>query len=257
MTAPFIFHDPAHWQGCRRMPERVGFESGLGTRAALRVVDYQLYQDWPWYAVPSQQQYAPSCVAEASVNWLELMLRRYVGPDAIPDGYQLDAIPAYHDAREHDWPGEPLDGGGLYLHQAFAAMERLGYVPPGAPLLRISTWEGAALQLHKTPLLQANQVSDGWASPNPATGEIGAKWTPLPWDGGHATLCINLLRQDTKMYVLFQNSWGNGWGYHGLGMLADRAWNKCALDDLLTLDLPMGWESWEGWKKYLIKGGTA
>lgn len=242
---------PSVWIGCKA--RRTG---GIGARPAVQVAELDLYQGWPQYAIPSQHQHWPSCVAEASVNWLEHMIRRFIEPSAIPAFCQLDAIPVWRRARKMFWADDEPDAGGLLLDQAFRAMIDLHILPAETTVVRCPTIAEAATQLHHTPLIMANAVTDGWMAGhvNKDTGEIASQiGRVIPYlSAGHATMCMSFLRQGADLFTLLQNSWGTGWGRSGCGLMCSDLYNRSALDDFVTCQLPADWTRHNGWQQLLI-----
>lgn len=224
-----------------------------------RVGGPRLFADFPvraiisseWYdfTLPTYSQQFPSCVGHATANWIELMIRRYLGKTAIPRGHQIDGDAIWKRGREMFYGGS-LDGGLLMDHGLFAAID-LGILPKESKPGRLASNLGVVSHaLEATPILQGTSVHAGWNQPDPENGEI-AMMMPDPF-AGHATLIVATTRQDDQMGVVFQNSWGASWGRYGYGILREDQWKNYLLDDPVTCSLPESWTTWTGWRRYLI-----
>lgn len=203
---------------------------------------------WYDYCLPAQNQNGPSCVGQAWANWLECMLRRYVGRDRFAFGEQIDGELIWRRGRKLFW-GNKMNGG-LYLHQGFAAMMDLKMLPPGSMLSRVAPdWFSVSETLSKTPIVQAHHVHTGWYRPHKISGTISHTESPSEADGYHATLLIALGHHEGTPYRVGQNSWGKDYGRHGYFVMTEKEWFEGACPDgLFTAILPIGWERWPGWK---------
>ena len=204
---------------------------------------------WTQWVVPPRLQQGGSCVGNAWANWMELMIRRYVGRDAIPIGKRIDGEKIYQTGRDLYYKGKT--GEGLMLMEGFYAMQYLGIIPKDAKL--VSVKGGAAdigQALLKTPLVQGNLVDAGWDNPSLENGCLDHR--PKKFNGGHATVRIGLIVQNGTVFYLSQNSWGE-WGWHGLFIMNEGKDLDGQLEEPYTVEMPIGWESWDGWKKYLTK----
>jgi hypothetical protein len=208
--------------------------------------------EWYDFAVPTYNQEYPSCVGHATANWIELMLRRFVGKDVLAAGEQVDGDAIWRRGREMFWNGT-LDGG-LLMDQGFAAAIDLGILPAKSQVLKVAANLGVvSQQLAKTPVLQGTAVHRGWSDPDPESGEISFD-LPNP-NAGHATCIVALVDQKggNQIGSAFQNSWGKDWGRFGYGILREDQWLQCLLDDPVTCLLPDGWTSFDGWRRFVIQ----
>ena len=222
---------------------------------AATVLPNQL-NNWYGFILPTYSQKFDSCVGHAWANWLEAMVRNYVGLDAIPKGMQLNGDLLWRYARKQWWGGSLV--GGIYIPQGFQAMKDLGWIPADSILVEIAadfaTWN-AALEL--TPLVQGHLVNDGWKNPSKQNGCLEHIQTNYTTKGGHATLGIAAAEQDGEPYRAFLNSWGPYWGFHGMGLMADEFWLETSIDDVTyTAEIPGGFArlATEGsWRSEMIK----
>ena len=208
---------------------------------------------WSEFADPSDDQgQESSCVGRAWAHWLECMLRRYVAQSAIPFGQNLDARKIWARGREMFWGGDLT--GGLFVHQGLLAMIDLGIVPDGSIAMRVTEETMSASQvLLSTPVVWAHNVSAAWYTPDPVSGCIDPGVAP-DGIGAHCTCYLERLVQKGIGFCLFENSWGGGWGWHGLGvMLEEDAIDYRLANSFYTARLPDNWATWRGWEKYLIQ----
>jgi len=242
------------WNGC--IPRgSVSARHYAGSSAGPACI---LLPEWYDYALPTLNQNGSSCVGHAWANWLEMMIRRYIGSSAIPAGMQIDGEAIYARARELWWV--PVKGGGIYLEQGFGAMLEMGIIRPESRLMHVGASRNeVASALQRTPLVQAHQVHDGWFHANPTSGLIDHRPAPEPGDEYHATVLITLgITPGYHVpYRVSQNSWGKDYARFGYFAMTEHEWFEgfCA-DGLLTADMPTEWISWDGWKKWLIPGGA-
>jgi hypothetical protein len=253
------------WNGC--LPRRRPITHIVATRRNLRrPAPAGMVQDeppqllpqplpepynWTQHAIPTINQHGPSCAGQAWANWMELMIRRYIGQDALRPGEQIDGHAIWRRGRELFDGGSLV--GGLTLFQAFHAMKDLGIVPEGAMMLDVTAAPAAMCEaLLTSPLVQGHLVSEGWYETNPENGCIDHSKLPKPGDGGHATLLLDPVIQDGALYWLSQNSWGPDYGFHGYFLMSDSMWHHCYLGDgPVTAILPDGWTAAEGWRKHV------
>jgi len=240
--------DPARirWNGCLAGNARqpwVRSPSSFTTKPA----------NWFEYALPAINQNGPSCVGQAWANWMECMLRKYLGP-VFPMGKQIEGELIWRTARKMFWGGN-LDGG-LYLHQGFAAMMELGILPPGSQLVALpaADWDAVSEQLVSTPIVQSHHIHPGWFRPDPVSGLIGHASTPGDSDGYHATLLVGTGMHDASAYRVGLNSWGTDYAHHGFFVMTDAEWFEgICPDGLYTASLPANWTEWTGWKKAVVE----
>lgn len=246
---------PELWRGCKIRPSITST-----IRNGFVQPDTLPETGWSKYSIPTFNQLWPSCVGQASANWLEHMLRRYIGMDVLAPNEQLDGDAFWRKAREMFYADE--DGianytDGILLDQAFLAMIELGALPKGTHLGRVPTdWNRIYRQLKRTPLIQAHIVHQGWFACNRENGQIGENHKVFPWGGGHATLMVEALTQQRDgvhhHYVMSQNSWGREYGYHGYFLMSLLEWEQCYIDGPMYAEMPDGWKEWRGWENFVI-----
>jgi hypothetical protein len=211
--------------------------------------------DWYGYVVPTYAQRYDDCVGHAWANWLECIVRRHVGLEAIPRGMQLDGNLLWSYARRAWWNG--VMQGGIYIPQGWQAMINLGWIPGDSILVDVpADFESYNQVLFMTPVVQGHQVSEPWIDADRENGYILRPAIPAAGMGGHCTLGIAAAWQDGPFRPLL-NSWGPDWGFHGIGLLDDRQWIETALDDGgYTCHIPGGMQRlavFDGWRSALIK----
>jgi hypothetical protein len=154
---------------------------------------------------------------------MEMMVRRYIGMDALKEGEEIDGYAIWQRAREIFYDGKMT--GGQSLGQGFEAMLDLGILPPGSMLVDIAPLTDAiCLALQETPLVQGHVLHSGWYEPNPENGCLDHSKRPKPDDGGHATVLMAITIKDANTYLVSQNSWGAHYGWKGY--FADLAINE-------------------------------
>jgi Papain family cysteine protease len=236
------------WDGCLAWP------SNLQKLAAAESPG-KLPADVGWYdySVPTINQLGPSCCGQAWANWMEMMLRRYVGKDCLQPGEEIDGRAIWAKGRELFYGGAQT--GGLYLGQGFAAMIALGMIPPKSQLLDVDpSIDAMAAQLQKTPMVQGHVVCEGWYHPNPENGCLDHSTRPGPGDGGHATCLMGLSVKNNTVFWVAQNSWGTDYGWKGYFLMTDSMWKTGYLGEgPCTAALPDGWEQFDGWKQYVTR----
>lgn len=240
------------WTGAAIPPPRDRVR--VRTRFWTRLVGAAPATNWFEWLAPTTNQRGESCVGQAWANWMECMLRRYVGKAALAPGEQLDGWAIWKKGREMFWNGS-LDGG-LYLAQGFAAAVELGILPCAARLARVSPHAAdLAAALADTPLVQGHLVHEGWYRPLPLNGCLDHAPAPTDAAGGHATLLAGVLRQRGGLYWPFLNSWGADWGWNGLGLMSTEEWQEGWIGDgPVTAILPRGWETHRGWREHIVRG---
>lgn len=211
---------------------------------------------WFNHCLPATNQNGPSCVGQAWANWLELMLRCYVGRGVLAPGEQIDGEAIWRRGRELFWGGTLDDG--LYLSHGFHAMLDLGILPPGTELVQVAQdWRSIGRALLHTPLVQGHVVHEGWLHPDPRNGCLDHAPAPVGNGAGHATLCVGRLVKDGQRYRAGQNSWGTSWGWHGLFVLTDEEDAEGRMNDgPYTAVLPDDWTSYPGWRKAVTRQKT-
>ena len=236
--------DATKMRGVRRHP--------TPTMAALGATPVSPYSAWTKYAIPTYSQRYDDCAGHATANWIEMMIRRHVGRDALKAGDQIDGEAIWRRARKMFWPKEPVEGGGLLLEQGFHAAIAMGILPPDTGVMLVNMDLGMVSRMLRTePVLQGTAVSKGWNMPNPENGQI-------PFDlpnprAGHATVIVGVLMQQDEPYVLLQNSWGAKWGMGGYGLLRGDQWEQSLISPLCVCKLPDSFADWTGWRDWVIK----
>lgn len=208
--------------------------------------------EWYDYAIPTYAQQYDSCVGHATANWIELMVRRFVGRDAIPDGMQLDGDAIWKRGRQLFYDGSLNDG--LLMPHGFGAAIEMGVLPEKSKVVTLrADLNAVAAALLDTPVLQGTSVHAGWETPSRENGSIPILLNDPT--AGHATCIIAQAAQDAARGLVFQNSWGD-WGRHGYGLLREDQWEDALLDYPVTCALPEGWTDFDGWKQLLIATPT-
>ena len=207
---------------------------------------------WTKHTILTDNQHnLPACAGFATANWIECMVRSIHGKAAISEGQQINGEAIWRKARQMFWGHEPVENGGLFMDQGFKAAIALGILPPNTTVkMQDMNIERLSAILPYQPVLQGTQVSVGWNNPSRENGQI-MEATPDPL-GGHATCIIGLLQQGPTNYILFQNSWGNKWGWNGYGLLTEQQWKDSLISPLSTAELPWDFETWQGWRDYII-----
>lgn len=214
--------------------------------------------DWSTVIIPSDYQDEGSCVMRATMNLAEALIRIRDGVTAFLLGEQLDAASGYWLARKRFYNDQADEG--LQLDMGLkVAIEDMGIFPPGTKIVEIEpTLPAIVAALHKTPLIQAHLVGNNWKSENVRTdnGFIRFKEVnPATALGGHATLMSSFLRPDGIDHLGFQNTWPD-WGWMSQGIMSWDTWwagYRWMMDGPLTVELPVEWENWQGWRKWVIK----
>lgn len=237
------------WDGCLVPAANVRRLSAASPRTES--VDESI--GWEDFAVPTINQHGPSCCGQAWANWLEMMLRRYIGRDALKTGEQIDGYAIWKRAREIFYNGNLA--GGLFLGQGFLAAMDLGLFPEGTILVDVEpSLEAIHEQLRISPMVQGHIVTDGWYEPNPQNGCLDHSKLPKPGDGGHATCLMGLDAGESTDFIVSQNSWGGDYGFYGYFTMEWGFWRECYIGEgPCTAVLPRGWESHDGWRKYMTR----
>ena len=237
--------NPQYWAGA--IDRDIPVFSGADNRAAdIRETT------WFRWCIPTYNQQGDSCVGHSWANWIECMLRRKIGLDAIPRGMQMDGQAIWRRGRELFWEGKL--NGGLFLDQGCLAAVDLGILSPSAKPVRVDRVISAqALQLVKTPLVVGNAIHAGWFDPSPENGCIDH--APRPdGTGYHATLRVGILYQGNCWYFAGQNSWGSDWGWRGYFLMTTSEDQEGAMNDSpWTCEDPAGPIFGPKWKDHLVK----
>lgn len=203
------------------------------------------------FVIPTDNQHHfPACAGFATANWVEIMLRKTHGHAILKPGEQIDGMAIWRKARRMFWAHEPVDSGGLFMDQGFRAAVALGILPQDTVVEMVNLGVAdLSRKLCDQPVLQGTTVSKAWSDPNPQNGHITFA---VPEPGGHATCIIGVLEQENNHFILFQNSWGERWGWHGYGMLRSDLWARNLLGPLATARLSHRWQLWNGWRDYVV-----
>ena len=238
--------NPHDWRGC--LPSYC--ESGI-MRSALSE-DAKPFAWYPW-ALPTINQVGPSCVGQAWANWLELMLRRYVSRTIFAPGEQIDGHAVWVRGRELFYSGRLT--GGMQLPQGFAAMMDLGILPPESLLVAVNkNWNSVCRQLAISPMVQGHHIHPGWFRADRVSGLIDHEPIPAQADGYHATLLMGTGMHGDRRFRVGQNSWGCDFANNGYFVMTDEEWFEGVMaDGPYTVQLPEGWEKWQGWKEHVVK----
>jgi hypothetical protein len=187
-------------------------------------------------------------------NWLENMLREYVGMDAIPEGFQINGNAIWFQIKQMFYGGRL--SGGAYVEEGFEALRALGWIPKDSMLVQVGIdWVSQGEALLKTPLVVAHMVYPGWFTPNKENGCLDHVYEATQKEGGHCTCRIGRVMQDGNKFFLGQNSWGNDWGWNGCFLMDEIMDLGTSLDSPYTIEVPGGFQrlrDLEGWKAGLI-----
>lgn len=238
------------WRGALRTPRNT---PSVPAASATAISEIPTPIGWFDACVPTINQHGPSCCGQAWANWMECMVRRYVGRDAIPRGYQIDGYAIWAYGRQRYWNGDM--SGGLYLWQGFHAGLDMGVIPPYSALAHIPDDPFAVRRaLDLSPLVQGHIVGQQWADASPVNGCVDHSEYPSQQDQGHATLRIGLVIQANTVYYPLLNSWGESWGWNGIGLMSARYSEVTRLDDeVYTALMPTNWTDYRGWRDFLTK----
>ena len=179
-------------------------------------------------------------------------MRRFIGRKIFKEFEQLDGDAAHAEARRMFYGGD-MDGG-LYMPEAFAAALAMGIFAPGSMLMTIQRREAMYSPIfEKTPFIDGRDVA-GWMNhgTNQENGQIyeGPRTDAA---AGHATWDVSRTFQGNQNFWQDQNSWGPKFGYHGLFIMSEQYDEFTGLEDVKYYVVePEGWETWDGWKKWVI-----
>lgn len=243
--------DPSYWVGALASERSAGTAAAAATGREPQGPTYQWFDD----LVPTYNQSGPSCVGQGWSNWLECVLRRYVGHATIPKGMQLNAEALWFRGRQMFWKGNL--SGGLYLKQGFDAMLDLGWLPPDTMYCEIGygfsdSWEA----LLDAPLVTAHAVTEGWFQESPQNGCIMEDYrlARIP-NAGHCTMRAACLQKAGRNFYAQLNSWGEERGWNGIFVMSEELDQMTSIAPPATAVLPGGFQklrTWNGWKSALI-----
>ena len=244
----------SQWRGCLPAQSRTARKVGSGAGRLMVQGGAEGSADWVQTAVPCEQQNGGSCVAHGWANWLEHMLRRTIGRDAIPPGMQLDGDALYLEARRWFYRDEDLNGG-LAIPQGFEAMKLMAWIDDDSELVEVdASFDARNEALRGSPLVVGHHVHHGWENPSPVNGCLNHYYAPTVEDGYHCTLEIGQRVQAGNRFAVRQNSWGKLWGWHGLYLQSeDEDQRDIMADGPYTAILPATWLQQGGWKQGLVR----
>jgi hypothetical protein len=239
--------DPAYWNGCTR-GNRPPVRFGESNREDVPL------RNWISRCVPSYNQRGDSCVGEGWANLLEAILREYVDPDAIPNGYQLDGYKIYWKAKQMFYNG--CLAGGLLIPEGFEAMKELGWIPRDSILVTVpQDWISQGEALLIAPLVVGHIVHAGWFRPSRTSGCLDHDYPANSMGGGHCTCRVGRHIQTDHKFYSGLNSWGQYYAWNGVFMMDEAMDQLTALDSPHSLAIPGGFarlRDVEGWKAGLI-----
>lgn len=207
---------------------------------------------WVPWAIPAESQNGPSCAGHGLANEAEIMIRRFVDPTSFKIWQQIDGDAIHAEARRMFYGGD-MDGG-LYIPEAFEAARKMGIYPPGTMLCTIR--RSTALfspQFELTPFIDGHDVS-GWVKHGlkKENGQVFEGSYP-DGTGGHCTLHVSRMNQENQNYWQDLNSWGPKFGWNGCFIMSEDEDAITALEDsMYYIERPKGWETWDGWRKWVI-----
>ena len=243
-----INRDPAYWNGCLPSPRL-----GAGREILSERPDVPL-NNWIHDCIPTYSQTTDDCVGHGWANWLEIILRHYIGHGAIPNGYQLDGYRIWWKAKQMFNNG--CLAGGLLIPQGFEAIKALGWIPKDSMLVEIGRdWVSQGEALLETPLVVGHAIYAGWFSPSPVNGCLDNVYKESARGGGHCTCRVGRFIQNGMKFYADQNSWGQYYAWNGIYLIEEEMSADTSLDCPHTISIPGGFArllDHEGWKAGLI-----
>jgi hypothetical protein len=214
---------------------------------------------------PCQIQRGPSCGGNAAANAIELLLRSTV-PEKVLWAYICEAL----ECGDGSVPTWQIDGnriwsylrnvkygnedGGMTMDDIEESLYRLGLIPGcdvishriGANPFESEKLDGALAFATVSGLA----VASSWEKPEP-NGYIRAI---QPWpNAGHAVHVVGEFVNDGERYIVIQNSWGDRWGWHGLGILNERYYKYSMLDRTITIVVTKeNWWEHSTWIEFVV-----
>lgn len=221
-----IKQDITYWNGClprlKMRPPRFGADS--------ETIDTPL-KHWISRCVPTYNQQGESCVGEGWSNFLEIVLREYVAPSAIPDNRQLNGYAVWWKAKQLYYKG--VLSGGLQIPEGFEAMKALGWIPEDTLLVEVGDdWISQGVAMMETPLVVGHMVTQGWFNPDPKNGCLDHAPVSNRTSGGHCTCRVGRHLHNGIRFYSGLNSWGDEYANHGIFLMDEE------LDEYTTLDTP-------------------
>jgi hypothetical protein len=136
-----------------------------------------------------------ACSMFAVGNWSEIMYRTNRTAEDMLMLYRANAVL-----------------GGLSVPSAFRVAQTAGWVAGRTLCMSVKNLD----LLHVQPIIAAYAVTDAFRRVNPASGCLDHNTDLTQEYGLHAVLIV--AKKDGKI-VEFENSWGQEWGFHGLGQM--------------------------------------
>ena len=197
-----------------------------------------------------------TCEARSACGVVETLIREYVNPNAFQGGKQLDATYWHREAFKLEYPGrEYSDREGLPLGATFRAMKSKGMLPYEAQLVSVSpNYASMRPALVKAPLQIGVNLHNGWRADrvNRETGEIPVD--VITGVAGHGVKVVSLnAGRGGLAYWGIENSWGEGWAWHGIGQIEHDHLIKVLLDDPILLTFDYTWLRYnQEWRGYVV-----
>ena len=246
-----ITEDPLAWQGA------ISREVPLGAPPDTPAVqEFPPVDSWFSCMVPTYKQKGDSCVGHSWANWIEGMVRRWIDPQGIPQGFQIDGGAIWAQGRKMFFNGNMQ--GGLYIDQGYKAAVALGWIPKESHLVKVpQDWNSVNEFLVASPLVQGHFITKGWFNASTRSGCIDHS-APTTARGGHATLLMGTLEQrdtlgELTRWRVLMNSWGPNRGRYGFYTMADSLWMETVIDDCPYTAAIENIASWDSWKEGLVK----
>ena len=255
--------NPGAWRGINARNPVTG---GFPMRNAMALVDdpSRLHTTGrERYAIPTYNQVGSTCGGEGSCNALETAWRAALGDTIVrqvvthvlgePQEWQFDGYKAYMLARRRFYDDQDVNAG-LYINEAWQALIDEGILPPGSRIdVLPDDWDAINHSLaHGKPTICAIAVDEGDLNANGENGQIDEETVTEGWLAGHCEAVLNLLVQTGTLFVQDQGSWGREYAWHGLILRSAKRVQLAMVDHFHTLELPEGWERWEGLHELIV-----
>jgi hypothetical protein len=253
-----LIQDPKYWRGAIALDKEIVASRNLSVIGAdPNQASPKKLNDWFEWIVPTCIQNGNTCGGECWANWLEPMIRRYVGLKAIPAGMQLNGYAVWFEAKQLFY--NKCLAGGITLAEGFVAMKSLGWIPEDTELVTVKEdIDSINVALEMTPVVHAGVVTEGWFWANPKNGCIEDDFRYARGGTmGHAFVIVGVLRKNGKRFVTIDPSWGERYGWYGLATMSELMLNAITLlGGPCTATIEGGWETrlktHAGWEKGLI-----
>lgn len=217
---------------------------------------------WLRACVPATAQRTDDCVGYGTANLGEGLVRGYLRPSRVDElvvrflgGAGLTCWQVHGNGiwrMRKDDLNEPY-AGGITVDGGLLALIKRRVV--SASDLRHTATDLLTLseRLRKAPVLLGHRVHEGWGKPG-RNGAIDARGQ-IPGLDGHCTLCCNVFEQyhgadGLQRYLDEWNSWGFGYGWHGLCTLMESDHLMNCIGPGATLEPDAG--DPEGWAEALM-----